>query len=648
MDIVSALRRAVADRVGRERFHLWFGESAQFLWDGVRVFVIVPNQFYLDWLRTRFRKHVDEGCAAVLGYSPPIDFRLKPPTKTDSRPSLFAQPEVLQANLRLDGSHPPVTSRQGRQATAVTLDDGAASQSRSDEGLEDRSSRGNSADSVLESTDAAASRPTVPTACPEVIAVAANANANDSGIKAGPAAVRNREPRGETARPSNSGRTASRLTSDGQRTKPPVQHLLFPMDDEPGETRSEVIAASASGSGMSARDWNASGGADAKDVSPVAPEILAHCDEKPDGDGTPSGTASRSKVAWRGRKFADLRDFVVGRANQLAFAAAETVVRHLGEYSPLTIYGPTGTGKTHLLEGVWSAVRQRHRHLPAIYLSAEQFTSAFIDAVKGGGVAALRMKYRGVRLLILDDLQFFRGKRQTQIELLYTIDALLKNGSQVICAADRSPQELGELGSELISRLQSGMVCRLDPPDAAMRMEIVSRSAAAVNLNLSESVCRWLSQRLSGDVRQLTGAVCRLKAFAETPGAVIGRTEAEEVLADLLASSSASSSAEVPIEEIELAVCRTLGLPDKSLHANTKDRRISGPRMLAMWLARKYTRAPLNEIGRYFGKKSHATVISAQKRVDQWLAESAELRADRRKWKVADVIEEVHRQLRAG
>ncbi|NMC19801.1 MAG: ATP-binding protein, partial [Thermogutta sp.] len=313
-------------------------------------------------------------------------------------------------------------------------------------------------------------------------------------------------------------------------------------------------------------------------------------------------------------------------------------------YSPLTIYGPTGTGKTHLLEGVWSAVRQRHRHLAALYLSAEQFTSAFIDAVKGGGVAALRMKYRGVRLLILDDLQFFRGKHQTQIELLYTIDALLKNGSQVICAADRSPQELGELGSELISRLQSGMVCRLDPPDAAMRMEIISRAARSVNLNLSESVCRWLSQRLAGDVRQLTGAVCRLKAFAGTSGSPIGRKEAEEVLADLIASSSG----EVPIEEIEQAVCRTLGLPDKSLHADTKDRRISGPRMLAMWLARKYTRAPLNEIGRYFGKKSHATVISAQKRVDQWLAENAELRADRRTWKVADVIEEVHRQLRVG
>ncbi|MGQ9607420.1 MAG: DnaA N-terminal domain-containing protein, partial [Thermogutta sp.] len=325
MDIVSALRRAVADRVGRERFHLWFGESAQFLWDGVRVFVIVPNQFYLDWLRTRFRKHVDEGCAAVLGYSPPIDFRLKPPAKTDSRPSLFAQPEVLQANLRLDGSHPPVTSRQGRQATAVTLDDGAASQSRSDEGLEDRSARDNSADYVLESTGAAASRPAVPTACPEVIAVAANANANDSGIKAGRAAAQGRQYPGETTLRPNSDRAASRLTSDGQRTKPPVQPLLFPMDDEPGETRSEVIAASASCCGMSSPDSNGSGKAEGKDVSPVASEILAICDKNAERDGTPSATASRSKIARRGRKFADLRDFVVGQANQFAFAAAETV-----------------------------------------------------------------------------------------------------------------------------------------------------------------------------------------------------------------------------------------------------------------------------------------------------------------------------------
>lgn len=644
MDIVSALRRAVADRVGRERFHLWFGESAQFLWDGVRVFVIVPNQFYLDWLRTRFRKHVDEGCAAVLGYSPPIDFRLKPPAKTDSRPSLFAQPDVLQANLRLDAPHPSVTPREDSPATAVIEDEGAASEPRSGVGAGDSATRSDSEDSLLEPTGILTPQPTVLTACPEAISVAADANASAIGIEAGRAAAQDRESLGETARHPNSSHAARPVASDGKRPKPPVQPMLFPMDGEPGDTQAKVIGAPPSGLGMLARDGNASGEADAKDVSPVAPEILARCDEKSEGDGTPYGTAARSKVARRGRKFADLRDFVVGRANQLAFAAAETVVRHLGEYSPLTIYGPTGTGKTHLLEGVWSAVRQRHRHLPAVYLSAEQFTSAFIDAVKGGGVAALRMKYRGVRLLILDDLQFFRGKRQTQIELLYTIDALLKNGSQVICAADRSPQELGELGSELISRLQSGMVCRLNPPDAAMRMEIVSRSAAAANLNLSDSVRRWLSQRLSGDVRQLTGAVCRLKAFAETSGAVIGRKEAEEVLADLLASSPA----EVPIAEIELAVCRTLGLPDKSLQADTKDRRISGPRMLAMWLARKYTRAPLNEIGRYFGKKSHATVISAQKRVDQWLAENAELRADRRKWKVADVIEEVHRQLRTG
>ncbi|GAB4138330.1 MAG: hypothetical protein Kow0040_25600 [Thermogutta sp.] len=634
MDIVSALRRAVADRVGRERFHLWFGENAQFLWDGVRVFVVVPNQFYLDWLRTRFRKHVDEGCTAVLGYTPPIDFRLKPPTKTDPRPSLFAQPDVLRANLRLDESHLSAEQGDGSNIAAVLAQSTTASELPSDAEAVISSAKCSS-EALAVGSSRATDLNSISLAQGD--AFSATLSADNGAIEAGCDAPVDRDSHAHQngkARGSASGRQANEL---------PLQPLLFPMDGDMYEPECGVSGRRGVGSKSSieARDSTAL----TESLSRTGSGIAAPCENNHAGNHVrPSETSSRKSSGGRGRRFAGLRDFVVGPPNQLAFAAAETVIQHLGEYSPLTIYGPTGTGKTHLLEGVWSAVRQRHRHLPSLYLSAEQFTSAFIDAVKGGGVAALRMKYRGVRLLILDDLQFFRGKRQTQIELLYTIDALLKNGSQVICAADRSPQELGELGSELISRLQSGMVCRLDPPDAAMRMEIISRAAASVNLNLSEPVCRWLSQRLTGDVRQLTGAVCRLKAFAGTSGTPIGRKEAEEVLADLLPASSA----EVPIEEIEQAICRTFGLPDKSLHADTKDRRISGPRMLAMWLARKYTRAPLNEIGRYFGKRSHATVISAQKRVDQWLAEDAELRADRRTWKVADVIEEVHRQLRVG
>ncbi len=639
MDIVSALRQAVADRVGRERFHLWFGESAQFLWDGVRVFIIVPNQFYLDWLRTRFRKHVDEGCAAVLGYSPAIDFRLKPPAKTNPRPSLFTQPEVLRANLRLDGSPPSASLEGNGEATGAVAEKSLG-------GRTNMQSKGASAtclsgDAPIGLSGSVELNATLPESC-DVISVSANAHVVAADPSAGRMTARTAEVRAATTRSTGGDGEPSPNGGGARPNGSPVQPTLFAMDEDFGEASATAGASSSKGAARSQEDRRTD--IPAPDASPFAPAIAGSCETTQAGCEEESPPCSRSRAVRRGRRFASLRDFIVGPCNQLAFAAAETVIQHLGEYSPLTIYGPTGTGKTHLLEGVWSAVRQRHRHLPALYLSAEQFTSAFIDAVKGGGVAALRMKYRGVRLLILDDLQFFRGKRQTQIELLYTVDALLKNGSQVICAADRSPQELGELGSELISRLQSGMVCRLDPPDAAMRMEIVCRAARSVNLNLSEPVCRWLSQRLAGDVRQLTGAVCRLKAFAGTSGAPIGRKEAEEVLADLMASSSG----EVPIAEIEQAICRTLGLPDKSLHADTKDRRISGPRMLAMWLARKYTRAPLNEIGRYFGKKSHATVIAAQKRVDQWLAENAELRADRRAWKVADVIEEVHRQLRVG
>ncbi len=596
MDIVSALRQAVADRVGRERFHLWFGDSAQFLWDGVRVFVVVPNQFYLDWLRTRFHKHVNDGCAAVLGYSPPIDFRLKPPDKTNRHPSLFAQSDVLRSPVGLqEGICPADSSKPGEPSEPPMpgmAPDGKTEESRDGSGTRTNGERWlpSAAEAGEKASNAVPAKPGL--LAPEGFLFPMHAD--DACVQGGSKVA------------SRNGNGKREGFSDGCPSPAPC------------DSAAPVVTPSLSGS-------VGNGAAASRDA------------ELP-------GSSTQSRGNRPGRRFASLSEFVVGPSNQLAFAAAETVVRNLGEYSPLTIFGPTGTGKTHLLEGVWSAVRRRHRHIPALYLSAEQFTSAFIDAIKGGGVAALRMRYRGVRLLILDDLQFFRGKRQTQIELLYTIDALLKNGSQVICAADHSPQQLGELGGELISRLQSGMVCRLDPPDAATRLQIVARAAGAVNLNLPESVCHWLSQRLPGDVRQLMGAVCRLKAFAEASGAQIGRKEAEELLADL----AAATPSEVPIEEIEQALCHTLGLPDNSLRADTKDRRISQPRMLAMWLARKYTHAPLNEIGQYFGKKSHATVISAKKRVDLWLVQNAELRGDHRTWKVADVVEEVHRRLRAG
>ena len=154
--------------------------------------------------------------------------------------------------------------------------------------------------------------------------------------------------------------------------------------------------------------------------------------------------------AFSPRKFASLSSFVVGASNRLAMYSAEIVARNPGQITPLFVYGPTSVGKTHLLEGIWSAERKAGRGTTTIYLSAEQFTSQFLEALRGNGMPVFRRKYRGVHVLILDDLQFLAGKRATQVELMHTVDTLLRDGRQLVFAADRPPVELSDFMPELV------------------------------------------------------------------------------------------------------------------------------------------------------------------------------------------------------
>ena len=344
------------------------------------------------------------------------------------------------------------------------------------------------------------------------------------------------------------------------------------------------------------------------------------------------------------RRFASLETFVSGETNRVAVASAEMVVRRPGQVTPLMFHGPTSVGKTHLLEGIWTAARKSHHRLTAVYLSAEQFTSQFLEALRGSGLPNFRRKYRGVGVLILDDLQFFVGKRATQVELLHTIDGFLREGRQLVFAADRSPAELPELGPELTTRLTGGLVCRIEPPDHATRLAIVGQMARRMKLHVPPEVQQLVASRLTSHARQLSGALCRLQATSEALGRPISLPLAEEALADLVGHSGRV----VRLPDIEKAVCEVFGLEPASLQSDAKGKRVSHPRMLAMWLARKHTRAALSEIGHYFGRRSHSTVLSAQKRVDGWMASGRTLELADHHWPTDDAIRQVERRLAAG
>jgi chromosomal replication initiator protein len=475
-EIVPALHAALADKVGKRRYDLWFGASTRLTLAAGRLRIGAPDQCFLDWIRGTFRGPIEEACRAVLGHCPPLDFHIETRKTEPSSPSMS------------DGS----------KEQSLGADDGAA-----------------------------------------------------------PA----------------------------------------------------ILPLRAAGEGAPAR--------------PESPEPLP-CSAGP--------------------KLAAFENFVVGEGNRLALTSAQMILRHPGRISPLLIHGPTSVGKTHLLESMMAASRQSARQMSAVSLSAEQFTTHFLEALRGSGLPNFRRKYRGVGLLMIDDLQFFMGKRATQVELLHTIDTLLRERRQLVFTADRPPGEMAELGPELTTRLTGGLICRIDPPDFATRRGIVAQLAQRMNLTVPQDVQEYLAAQFTQHARELCGGLCRLQATSEALEKPISLPLAEEALSDLIRHSRRM----VRLGDIEKAVCETFGLDAASLQADDKSKRVSHPRMLAMWLARKHTRAALSEIGRYFGRRSHSTVVSAQKQITRWMASGRHVQLAGRTWPIDDAIRYVERRLAAG
>ena len=391
-----------------------------------------------------------------------------------------------------------------------------------------------------------------------------------------------------------------------------------------------------------ARKNNSAGGTKVPAPSPAAGDSSVSVAARSRPATTPAATGEGATTARR--KFASLDSFVVGAGNRLAATSVEMVVEKPGSVSPLFLHGPAGSGKTHLLEGIWSTIRAKNPGKRVVYLSAEQFTSHFLDALHGRGLPSFRQKYRGVDVLILDDVQFFAGKKATLIELQHTVDNLLREGKQLVLAADRPPADLRELGPELSARFAGGLVCAIELADRATRTGIVTRFCRQLQCPLPADVVDLIASRVPGDARRLAGAVHRLALAGRAHGGPITTAIAEQALADLVASSGRV----VHLPEIERVVCEVFGVAAEDLQSEKKSKCLSQPRMLAMWLARKYSRAGLTEIGSYFGRRSHSTVVSAHKKVDSWIARNATIDLADRPCAIDEAVRRIEARLQAG
>ncbi|HEX2475189.1 MAG TPA: chromosomal replication initiator protein DnaA, partial [Lacipirellulaceae bacterium] len=344
------------------------------------------------------------------------------------------------------------------------------------------------------------------------------------------------------------------------------------------------------------------------------------------------------------RGSADLRTFVAGPGNERALRAAELIGRGRHQASPILFWGPTGVGKTHILRGIVREFRRHHPHAAAAYLSAEQFTTGFVEAIRGGGLPSFRQKCRGARLLAVDDVQFFAGKQRTIEELQHTIDSLLADGRQLVLASDRSLAELRPLGPEMTSRLSGGLVCDIHPPEFATRVAILGQLSKEMQLALEDYVLAAVATQITTGARELRGALHRLQAESYADRKPITRELAERALADMARHCTRA----VRLADVEDVVCEVFGIEPAQLRSERKARSVSEPRILAMWLARKYTRAAWSEIGEFFGRRSHSTVISAHRRVEKMISSQAQIDVNDCTCGVEEAIRRLEQKLRTA
>lgn len=310
-------------------------------------------------------------------------------------------------------------------------------------------------------------------------------------------------------------------------------------------------------------------------------------------------------------------NFVVGKPNELAYAAAQRVsdAKEV-TFNPLFLYGGVGLGKTHLMHAIAWQIRRNNPNRRVLYLSAEKFMYQFIRSLRFKDTMAFKEQFRSVDVLMIDDVQFIGGKESTQEEFFHTFNALVDQNRQVIISADKSPSDLEGMEERLKSRLGWGLVADIHPTTYELRLGILQAKSEKMGYHISEKVMEFLAHRINSSVRELEGALNRIIAHSQLVGREITLETTQDVLRDLLRANDRR----VTIEDIQRKVAEHYKIKMSDMSSSRRVRAIARPRQVAMYLAKHLTDASLPEIGRKFGGRDHTTVMHAIDKVDELMA----------------------------
>ena len=309
--------------------------------------------------------------------------------------------------------------------------------------------------------------------------------------------------------------------------------------------------------------------------------------------------------------------FVVGPSNRFAHAACQAVAAKPALlYNPLFIYGNSGLGKTHLLSAVSKEFMRNFPDRSVVYVKSEDFTNEIIDAIARGTTAALRAKYRSADLLLIDDVQFIAGKNSTQEEFFHTFNTLHEAKKQIILTSDRPPKDIATLEDRLKTRFEWGLTADIQPPDYETRISIINRKAASMDFTIPENVSEYIANRLKSNVRQLEGAVKKLRAFHLLENKPINVATAQSAISDIMNNSQPTP---VTVDKIIEEVARTYLVAPEDIRSQKRNSVISTARQVSIYIVREITQMSMVEIGQTFGGRDHSTIVYALRQMESKL-----------------------------
>jgi chromosomal replication initiator protein len=311
--------------------------------------------------------------------------------------------------------------------------------------------------------------------------------------------------------------------------------------------------------------------------------------------------------------------FVIGSSNRFPHAAAVAVAEAPGKaYNPLLVYGDSGLGKTHLLHAIGHYVRSLYNGAKVRYVSSEEFTNEFINAIRDDRQDRFKRRYRDVDVLLIDDIQFLEGKTQTQEEFFHTFNTLHNANKQIVLTSDRAPKRLEALEDRLRNRFEWGLITDVQPPDLETRIAILRKKAAMDRLSAPADVLEFIASKIQTNIRELEGALIRVTAFANLNRQEVDMTLAEIVLKDLIPEGG---EPEITAALIIAQTAAYFGLSIDELTGPSRGRHLVMARQIGMYLCRELTDLSLPKIGAQFGHRDHTTVMYADRKINQLLAE---------------------------